>query len=70
MNRCGFTAGEKVTYLELFHAVVLKDTQHGVIITYFGRGKLLGEPLQKRVAGWMLKKGWNDLSEIHHSVDE
>lgn len=64
MSKHQFVAGERVTYLDLFHATVLKDTAHGVIITYIGKGRLSGEQLHKRVAGWTLEKGWNELKDF------
>lgn len=64
MAKPQFTAGERVTYLDIFHATVLKETSHGIIITYIGKGKLSGEHLHKRVAAWTLQKGWNELMSI------
>lgn len=64
VKSAAFTAGERVTYLELFHATVLKDTPHGVIITYIGKGLLSGEHLHKRVPARTLQKGWNELAEF------
>lgn len=59
-----FSAGEQVTYVDLFHATVMSDAGSYVLITFIGRGLIAGEPIQRRVAREFLEHGWNEIKPM------
>ena len=64
MNTKRFKAGDKVTYVDLFHAVVLAQHDNGVTIAFHGKGYLQGEKIIKRVSIQWIEHGWNEIQPI------
>jgi hypothetical protein len=60
--------GDRVTYLDIIHATVMHSSANGVVITYWGRGKRMGEQIQERVSARWLEKGWKAIDEFEKGV--
>ncbi len=54
-----FRTGEKVTYLDIINAVVLRDWGDSVSIAYMGRGRIIGEQQVIRALHRQLVHGWH-----------
>lgn len=59
-----FVAGERVTYVDLFHAVVMAQHESFVTICYHGKGLIQGEQIIKRVSVQWVEHGWNEIKPI------
>lgn len=59
-----FTVGERVTYVDIIHAVVMRQQGHKAIISYWGKGELAGQQVVISVDTQWLEHGWNEIKPI------
>lgn len=62
MRNKQFKPGDKATYVDLFHVIVLSQHEDtSVSIAMGGRGVIMGIPVIQRVQAKWLEHGWNDI---------